>query len=355
VSHAPELAGIIAERSAALFGRSLDASAFRLSLLAGGTRQVYRAVPTHAGLPAVVVKARSVGHGDDPQAVAIQTEHEFAIHSAAYEAMRAAGRGDYGVPRPLLALPDHGLLFMEQAPGQPVKQWITGEWLRPGRFGDNDGRMRRCGEWLFTFAVRAAALPLPRLSDAAQRALAAKRVNHHVYSLVGLTGANLVDRVLEQVRRRLKAYRIDAAREARIDRAFTTAFRDFPGTRDLQGNVHGKYSIADVLISPDRVVAIDLEQTARGSLYLDAAYFLYQLVMITRWQPIGSWRRAEALRAAFLTGRAPGGELDERTLDAFIAYYLVNSLRPGGGVAGLTARSRASRWLDAWVQRGYGF
>jgi hypothetical protein len=355
VNHASDLAGIIADHSNELFGRSLDASAFHVSLLAGGTRQVYRAVPRPPGLAAIVVKARSARHGDDKQAVAVHTDHEFAIHAAAYEAMVAAGRLDHRVPRPLLALPLQGLLFMEQAPGQSVKQWITGEWLRPSRYSDNDKRVRRSGEWLFTFAVCAAPLPLLDTSEAAERTLAAGRVNHYVYSLVGLTGARLVERMLEQVRRRLHVYRVGAVRARRIDRALTTVLSDLPGARDLQGNVHGKYSIADVLISPDRVVVIDLEQTARGSLYLDAAYFLYQLVMITRWQPVGSRRRVGALRAAFLSGRAPGGELDTRTLDAFIAYYLVNSLRPGGGVAGLTARMRALHWLDNWVQRGYGF
>jgi hypothetical protein len=297
------------------------------------------------------VKARSPHRGEDAQTVAVQTEHEFAIHSAAYQTLVAAGRADHGVPRPLLALPDRGLLFMEEASGQPVKHWMSGEWLRPARFTDNQERIRRCGEWLHTFAVRAAPLPLPSMSDAAERLLAARRVNHHVYCLIGLSGPGLVERMLEQVRRRLTAYRVDENRATRIERALAAALRGLEGARDLQGNVHGKYSIADVLTSPDRVLAIDLEQTARGSLYLDPAYFLYQLVMMTRWQPIGSQRRADVLRAAFLSARAPAGELDEGTLDAFIAYYLVNSLRPGGGLAGFTARSRASTWIDAWMRR----
>ena len=350
MNHAHDLAAIVAERSETLFGRPLSASEFRVSLLAGGTRQVYRAVPSDGRLTAVVVKARSPRRGEDPQATVIQTEHEFAIHSAAHGVLTAAGRSDHGVPKPLLALPDQGLLFMEEAPGQPVKQWMSGEWLRPGTFTENGHRIRRCGEWLYTFAVTASQLPPLAASDAAERLLAAARVNHHVYCLIGLTGAGLVERLLEQVRRRLKAYRIEQGTAARIENAFATALRDLAGTRDLQGNVHGKYSIADVLISPERILAIDLEQTARGSLYLDPAYFLYQLVMMTRWQPIGSRRRADALRTAFLSARSPAGQLDERILDAFIAYYLVNSLRPGGGLAGLTARSRASRWIDAWMR-----
>jgi len=351
VSPARDLEAIVAERSEALFGRSLGASDLQLSLLAGGTRQVYRVAPSSRDLTAVVVKARSPRRGEDPQAVFVQTEHEFAIHSAVYHAMTGAARADHGVPKPLLALSERGLLFMEEAAGQPVKRWMSRDWLGLASSKENDVRVRRCGEWLFTFAVRASQLPQLSTSEAAARILAASRANHHVYCLIGLTGASLVERLLQQVRRRLTAYRTEAAKAAQIQHAFTTVLRGLDGNRDLQGNVHGKYSIADVLISPERVLAIDLEQTARGSLYLDAAYFLYQLVMITRWQPIGSRRRAAALRREFLSGRAPAGELDERTLDAFIAYFLVNSLRPGGGVAGLTARARASQWLDAWIQR----
>ena len=351
MTHAPDLAAIVAAHSETLFGRRLDASEFRASLLAGGTRQVFRVVPSDRGLTTVVAKARSRRSGDDPQAVAIQTEHEFAIHSATYQAMTAAGRADHGVPKPLLALSDRGLLFMEEAPGQPVKEWMSREWLVLMNSSENDARVRRCGEWLFTFAVRASQLPQVSTSETAERVLAVGRVNHHVYCLIGLTGARLAGRMMEQVRHRLKGYRVEAAMAGRIQDAFARTLRGLEGEGDLQGNVHGKYSIADVLISPHRVVTIDLEQTARGSLYLDPAYFLSQLVMITRWRPIGRQRRFAALRTAFLTGRVPAGELDERMLDAFTAYFLVNSLRPGGGLPGLTARWRAAQWIEAWVRR----
>jgi hypothetical protein len=347
---ASELEAIVAERSEALFGRALTASKFRLGPLAGGTRQVFRIEPTDHSLPRVVLKVRSPRRNEDEHAIAVQTRHEFAVHTAVHELMCDVGRREHVVPRPLLALPERGLLFMEEAPGQPVKQWLSRDWVTIQNSA-NDVRIRRCGEWLFTFAVKGAPLRQPPTSDTEERVLSVGRVNHHVYCLIGLTGARLAARMLEQVRHRLKGARIEAVRAARIESAFATALRGLDGSRDLQGNVHGKYSIADVLISPDRVVAIDLEQTARGSLYLDAAYFLYQLVMITRWQPIGSRRRLAALRAAFLEGRTPGGELDERMLDAFIAYFLVNSLRPGGGVAGLTARRRAADWIDGWMRR----
>ena len=352
MGHAPGVEAIAAEHSEAVFGRTLNPSEFRLSLLAGGTRQVYRIEPSDQRLPRIVLKVRSHGGGkhDDRQAITVQTEHEFAVHAAVYQVMQGAGRADHGVPRPIFSLPERGLLFMEEAAGKPVKQFISREWLGLANSAENERRMRRCGEWLFTFAVRAGHLPQPAPSDA-DSVLAVGRVNHHVYCLIGLTGARLVARMLEQVRHRLKGYRIDAGRAARIQDAFATALSGLDGERDLQGNVHGKYSIADVLISPDRVVAIDLEQTARGTLYLDPAYFLSQLVMIMRWQPVGSLRRTAALRTAFLAGRAPAGELDEPTLEAFIAYFLVNSLRPGGGPAGLTARLRAAQWIDAWVQR----
>ena len=340
----------MAEHSEALFGQSMNASGFRLGLLAGGTRQVYRIEPSDRRLPPLVLKARSPRRRQDAEAVAVQTEYEFAVHSAVHQIMQNAGRPEHGVPRPVLSLPEQGLLFMEEAPGSPVARWMSREAFGLVRAHENEQRVRRCGEWLFTFAVRAPRLPLQEVSAAAERVLSAGRVNHHVYCLIGLRGTSLMARMLEQVRHRLTSYAIEPARTARILNAFETALRTLEGDRDLQGNVHGKYSIADVLISPDRVQAIDLEQTATGTLYLDPAYFLYQLVMVTRWRPLGSARRFAALRAAFLAGRVPGRELDERVIDAFVAYFLVNSLRPGGGLAGLTARARAARWIDDWVE-----
>jgi hypothetical protein len=351
VDRTPALAHLVAEHSEKLFGRSLKESEYRLGLLAGGTRQVYRIEPIDRQLPPVVVKARSPRQGEDPYAVAAQTENEFAVHAAVYQVMDAAGSSEYGVPKPLLSLPDQGLLFMEEAHGSPIARWISREAYGVARAVDNEQRVRRCGEWLFTFAVRAGRLPSRGVSERAARVLSGGRVNHHVYSLIGLTGETLTARMLQQVRHRLTSYRVEPAKATRIQRSFETVLHGLAGDRDLQGNVHGKYSIADVLISPDRVQAIDLEQTATGSLYLDPGYFLYQLVMVTRWRLLGRTRRFAALRAAFMAGRAPGHELDEGLLDAFIAYFLVNSLRPGGGVAGLTARARASTWIDAWVQR----
>jgi hypothetical protein len=350
VDRAPALEAIVAEHSEALFGRSLNPSQFRLALLAGGTRQVYRIEPSDHQLSRLVLKVRSPLRRQDPHAIALQTEHEFAVHSSVHQIMGSAGRPEHGVPRPLLALPGQGMLFMEEAPGSPVARWMSREAFGLARGAENDRRVRRCGEWLFTFAVGASRLPQRRYSEADERVLSVGRVNHHVYCLIGLTGASLMARMLEQVRHRLKSYRIEESKAARIQGTFEKVLSGLEGDRDLQGNVHGKYSIADVLISPDRVQAIDLEQTSTGTLYLDPAYFLYQLVMITRWRLIGRSRRLEALRGAFLAGRVPGRELDVRMLDAFIAYFLVNSLRPGGGVAGLTARARAAQWIDAWVR-----
>lgn len=350
MDRAPALEAIVAQHSEALFGRPLNASAFRLRHLAGGTRQVYRIEPSDRRLPRLVLKTRTALRRQDPQAPAVQTAYEFAVHNAVHRAMQAAGQPEYSVPKPVLSLPEVGLLFMEEAHGSPVARWMSREAFGVVRASENEQRVRRCGEWLLTFAVRASRLPPQPVSEAAQQVLSAGRVNHHVYCLIGLTGDRLITRMLEQVRHRLASYRIEGRKVARIQRAFEVTLRGLERDGDLQGNVHGKYSIADVLISPERVQAIDLEQAAIGTLYLDPAYFLYQLVMITRWRPIGSARRFAALRAAFLEGRAPARELDERLLDAFVAYFLVNSLRPGGGIAGLTARARAARWIDAWVE-----
>jgi len=345
------LQAVIVAHSEALFGRSLTASEFSVGTLAGGTRQIYRVRPADPRLPVVVGKARSPRAGEDATMVFAQTEHEFAVHAAVSAVMAGAGVGGHDVPRPILALPEQGLLFMEQAPGEAMARWISRELLGLARASDTDARVRRCGDWLYTFACRADAVGQGHRSEAAERLLAAARANHHVYSLIGLSGSPLVEAMLAQVRRRLRAYRVEPRTTERIETAFASAFRDFGGPRDLQGNVHGKFSIADILVSSDRVVAIDLEQAGRGSLYLDAAYFLYQLCMSTRWKAFGRDRRLSALRKAFLAGRSPSGQLDEQLLDAFIAYYLVNSLRPGGGLAGFTARARASSWIEQWLGR----
>ncbi len=345
------LVAAVVQHSDALFGRRLAPADFAVRPLAAGSRQVFSIQATDPHLPALVAKVRSPRGGEDTDGASTQTDHEFAVHSAVNTAMVAAGIERFVVPRPILALPDEGLLFMAQAHGRPIEHSISREPLGLVRASDTDDRVRRCGEWLHTFACRAPALRLNAASESAERVLARGRVNHHIYSLIGLSGSALVEAMRGQVHRRLLAYQIDSETTAKIESAFSRTFEGFGGSRDLQGNVHGKFSIADVLVSPDQVTAIDLEQAGRGSLYLDAAYFVYQLCMATRWRLFARDRRFMALRATFLTGRSPAGELEEGLLDAFVAYYLVNSLRPGGGIAGLTARARASAWIGRWAAR----
>jgi len=350
VLSAQELAAVVVGHSETLFGKVLTSSDFGVHLLADGTRRIYRVQPADSLLPVVIAKARSGRPNEDPRLVPTQTAHEFAVHSAVWNAMVGTACHDHSVPRPIFAFPEKGLLFMEQAPGEPIGRCLWRGLFGLGGRSETEAQVRRCGDWLHTFACRAEALPqTDRLGDA-ERLLALGRVNHHIYSLIGLSDRILIEAMLGQVGRRLRAYRVDPQMTRRIEGAFSSVFRDFGGQRDVQGNVHGKFSIADILVSPERVHAIDLEQAGRGSLYLDAAYFLYQLCMITRWKPFGQARRLGALRKAFLAGRSPATNLDETLLDGFIAYYLVNSLRPAGGLPGFTARARAHRWINDWLK-----
>lgn len=284
--------------------------------------------------------------------MAVQTSHEFAVLSAVWAGLNASGVPGHEVPRPLLALPESGLLFMEQANGEPVvrflRRWVFG--LHSIRQASQ--RLVRCGEWLHTFSSLGSRIGWPAVVPKAAVILSAGRARHHVYSLIGLRGNDLVATVIAGAKRRLTAWQVDSSMTRRVEAAFSRQFNDFGRARDIQGPVHGKFSIADVLTRDNRVSAVDLEQAGEGSLYLDAAYFLSQVYMVTRWRPFGSDKGPAAqLRRSFLKGRSPLDEIDESIVDCFIAYYLVNSLRPGGGVAGMRARSYAHRWLVDWLQR----
>ena len=341
----------VADHSTQIFGAAVKASAVTVNSLVQDTRGIYRVRTSEAGFPTLIAKVRSVGGAQGRETATIQTAHEFAAHTAVWHSMSSAGIAQHRVPKPVLQIPEQGMLFMEEAAGEPVVRALWRETFWPGGGAGNDDRIRRCGDWLHTFAHRAPLIEVVKPTPRASTILEAGRSRHHVYSLIGLSGQALVDAVVTQARRRLEAYRVEVGLIRRIEKGFAHAFRDFRGNADLQGNVHGKYSIADVLVSPDRTTAIDLEQAGRGSLYLDPAYFLFQIGMVSRWRAVGRYSRPATLRRIFLAASAPAGRLDEQLLDAFIAYYLVNSLRPGDGVAGFTARRRANRWIRDWLDR----
>jgi len=344
------LAATASRHSDALFGRSLTPSALRVEPIARSTRGVYRVGPLDGSAPSLVAKQRAWATDATRRASMVQTSHEFALMTAVRQAMTAVGRADHTVPRAVLALADEGLIFMEQAGGGSVerelRRWIVGR--RSSRLIAE--LVRRCGEWLHTFAVRAPGAAWPAVDADADTILRAGRTRHHIYCLIGLSGAELPGAMLAQVTRRLEAYRVDTGFRARIERALLHQLTPL-AAYDPQGNTHGKYSVADVFADRDRVVPIDLEQAGSASLYLDAAYFLFQMAMSTRWRPLGARRAAARFRESFLRGRSPAGELDERVIDAFIGYYLVNSLRPGDGIAGMTARAYARQWLEDWLRR----
>lgn len=351
MAQTPGLEETVRRYSGTLYGGDVAPSQLVITPVAKGTREIFRVRASTPGLPVLIAKARSHRTHEEGESIAAQTAHEFAVHSAVWTSMRAAGVAEHRVPKPLLAIPEQGLLIMEEAEGEPIARALWRDTFALRNPVATENRIRRCGEWLCTFTCRAPSVVMPQASPRAASILAEGRVRHHVYSLIGLSGRHLVDTMLAQVRRRLGAYRVESDLMRRIQEAFEEKFRDFGGRLDPQGNVHGKFSIADVLAGADVTYAIDLEQAGRGSLYLDPAYFLFQSGMATRWRPFNGRQTSSALRRAFMAGRSPGKELDEGLLDAFVAYYLVNSFRPGDGLAGLTARAYARRWIVDWLDR----
>ena len=350
MDEAAALGNTTAEHSQTLFGEPVDRSSLIVTALALSTRRVFTVAAADPRLPVLIAKRRVTAR-TTPQAVAAATTYEFDLHTAVWNSLEATGMPGHAVPRPVLALPSEGLLFMERAPGDAVKQSLQRGLWRPGHGAANVERVARCGGWLHTFACRAPRIVLPATTAEMNALIAATRTGHHVYSLIGLGGRALADAMLGQVKRRLAAYHVPTDLARRLERGFERVLNESERTLDEQSNVHGKYSVADVLTTSDRVVAIDLEQAGHGSPYLDAAYFLFQAGMVVRWNVFGADRTARELRRGFLSARSPAGQLDERLLETFVAYYLVNSLRPGDGLAGFTARAFAKRWIGGWLRR----
>ncbi len=345
------LSETIGRHSQILFGEEVAPSALQVTPVSLGTRNIYR-VQARGRRPALIAKLRPFSSSEERERVAVQTSHEFAVLSAVWTGLSGSGVPRHYVPRPLLALPESGLLFMEQADGEPVVRFLWRWNFGLQSLRQASERLLSCGEWLHTFSRLASGIAWPTVTPEAAVILGDGRSRHHIYRLIGLQENDLVEAVISGANRRLTAWQIDSVLTRRIEGAFSRQFADFAPPRDVQGPVHGKYSIADVLTGDDSVCAVDLEQAGRGSLYLDAAYFLSQTYMVTRWRPFGGDKESAAqLRRSFLKGRSPENDLDEPLLDAFIAYYLVNSLRPGGGLAGLRARSYARRWVEDWLKR----
>jgi hypothetical protein len=330
-----------------LFGAGLISSSIRVSPLAVATRGIYRVTADGRTL---IAKARTLGAGPtEREVVAAQTAYEHDVLSAVWIALAADGGSGLEVPRPRLALPDRGLIVMEESSGEPALR-ILRRW-RAGMASTESvaGKLERCGEWLRRFSSERS-IEWPSIPAAAVPNYTARRSRHHVYCLIERSGDDLCSMMLGQVSRRLAAWKLNGKMASEIGATLERHLRERAGPLSAVANVHGKFSVADVLVRNDGVSALDLEQAGRGSAYLDPAYFLAQMFMSIHLFGKES-AAAMRLRQAFLQGRFPAGDFDEPLLESFIAYYLVNSLKPGDGIAGFRARRAARSWLRGWLTR----
>jgi hypothetical protein len=338
----------VREQPQALFGTTNPVPTITVSPVARGSRGIYRiTAPPHRS---VIAKLRSTAASDRERA-AVETNHEFGVLSAVWTALSKHGMPEHSVPRPLFSESGAGLLFMEESRGVPFRhhlwRWVIG--IRST--AEVIAMTRRCGDWLREFTRLAPHIEWPTVTPAAARVLESQRVRHHVYKLIGLSGAGLATTMVEGAVARLNSWQVEPALAHRIEAAFRTQLGRADG-QDTQGAVHGKFSPADILIHKDCVSAVDLEQAGRGSIFLDPAYFLYQIYMLSRWKPMGLGAAAVVqLRRSFIEGRWGKAGVDAACLDSFIAYYMCNSLRPDTGFTGRSARSYAEHWIRQWLRR----
>jgi hypothetical protein len=256
----------------------------------------------------IVVKHTSLSK---PEKAAESVAREFAALERAWKLVGEAREGS--LPKPLLMLPEHGLLVTEMLPGIPwsrVLRWSINYLAAPFRTGDVCEVASKIGVWL-------------------------RRFHHatHQPALAHDTKAfeQEVTLQLETCMRR----RLSSAAAGEIARIATRSSRLFAGQLLDAASRHGDFTPRNILFSPERICVIDFENFAeRDTIYQDVGKFVAFLALL-KGRPGYSKTAIDSVIRSFLEGYGPA---DRTLVDLFALKAAVRMFAHRGAVR--TARPR---------------
>ena len=225
----------------------------------------------------------------------------------------------FGVPRPLDYFADLHAMVTEEIAGESLQslfskhRWILG-YSREFKFA-----CHRSGEWLSMFhnATRCS----PVFMDVGAKLASAK------LNLAELTRLNVPGSLC-----------------VRIESMLESAARKLNDVQPEAAMVHGDFTVDNVMIADDRIVALDLSGRDRNAVYHDLATFLNSLRLLELTWPVAGYA-ARANSQAFVAGY-----FDRRHFNQTVLWFL--------RMAGLTAtaveifgRRRRQPLLRFWLRR----
>lgn len=234
------------------------------------------------------------------------TQREYASLVAVADAFADAGSAHFCI-RPLTYLADWNALVMPAEPAQSLKQIL----LRPQMLFDLDRdwllferALTRAGAWLKIFHTR--------LGDAQIESLNARDLQ------------NELDQEIDRLARALPStFDLRGLRDA-----FAQVISEVAGTPMPMVTLHGDFNCGNILVAPDgRVGAIDTKRRTRGSIYVDLATLVTDLLtrklqVVSRGAFIRPQRLARC-QEAILKGYFDSLRYDVRLLNLFSALAAV--------------------------------
>ena len=285
-------------------------------------------------LPALYVKiARPRREGAEERAfMTRRVEHDFTITRQIHSAMDHCG--EFAVVRPVACYPEHLAIVTEEAPGLTLLAAIERGarwWQAAGEADPLDRAVSRVGQWLERFQVagviEGAVAPEDIVSYVDIRL---RRLVEHPQA--AFSGDDR-ERVLRALDDRLAATTIDDLRAVAI---------------------HADLALGNVIVSPERVVVLDLAMTGAGNRYHDLTHLFMQLGLM-RFKPQFGGGRIAQLQSALLRGYTPQAVETEPLFETMlcqhvVCHYLGLVERPASPVSRLYNRIVA-RGHHEWLQR----
>jgi hypothetical protein len=285
-------------------------------------------------LPALYVKlARPRRDGDEERAfMTRRVEHDFAITRQIHAAMDHCG--EFAVVRPVACYPEHLAIVTEEAPGLTLLAAIErrGRWWQGANEADTlDRGVSRVGQWLDRFQATG-----PVDGEIAPEGIV-EYVDIRLRRLVAHPQAAFAAGDRERILRAL---------DDRLSATSAAALRPVA--------IHADLALGNVIVSPERVVVLDLAMTGTGNRYHDLAHLFMQLGLM-RFKPQFGGGRIAQLQSALLRGYTANPVEREPLFETMlcqhvVCHYLGLVERPASPVSRLYNRIVA-RGHHEWLQR----
>jgi hypothetical protein len=261
-------------------------------------RQIFRLTP-EVGPEIFALKIRGPSAEKQADLDDCATENEYKKIERAYSVVEKAG-GGIDMPAPVGFFSSHRAILTTWCDGRELRSlFYRNAWRWPFSAGELRNQFRHCGVWLGQF----------------------HNVSRHFVSSAESTQNRLnhLERMLGEVshspRNLLSANDLLCLGAVIRDRLLMSDCTEY-------GLLHGNFTLRNILVSQNRAVPVDFEDSREDSIYMDVGQFLAD-TMLSAYRPFTWVIARRSVTAAFIGAYGKYVPVDAEQIKGYVSYHLL--------------------------------